>query len=98
MANNTLVSEQNVAVFSNQINKKLQKGFILVEKNDKLPFAVLSKKGKAVNHNYNFMLFCFTLGLWFVPWCYLTYQATVEKTILVAIDEDGTVFQYKCAC
>ena len=61
--------------------------------NDELLFAVLSKGGKVVNHSLNFMIFCLTLGLWSFAWLYLTIEATKQKKILVAIDEDGFPFE-----
>jgi hypothetical protein len=97
MRNEHFTSEESFQIFSNSIAEKLQKGFTLIERNDKLPFAVLSKQGKTVDHGFNFMICCLTLGLWSVAWGYLTYVASKEKTILVAIDEDGTVFQDNCA-
>ncbi|TDW52393.1 hypothetical protein EV144_1011083 [Flavobacterium sp. 270] len=90
------VKEQSLQVFSNMISKKIHKGFTLEERNDEFLFAVLSKGGKAVNHGLNFMIFCLTLGLWSFAWLYLTLEASKEKKILVAIDEDGFPFEEKC--
>jgi hypothetical protein len=42
------------------------------------------------------MIFCLTLGLWSFAWLYLTIEATKQKKILVAIDEDGFPFEEKC--
>ncbi|MBB4803191.1 hypothetical protein HNP37_003266 [Flavobacterium nitrogenifigens] len=96
MKDNHLSHEQSMQVFSNMISKKVHKGFTLEERNDKLLFAVLSKGGKVVNHSLNFMIFCLTLGLWSFAWLYLTFEASKQKKILVAIDEDGFPFEERC--
>lgn len=88
-------NEENFNKFSNIITNKIHDGFILIERNDKLPFAVLSKHGKEVDHSFNFFLFCVTLGLWSVGWIYLSYLSK-EKKILIAIDEDGNPFEENC--
>ena len=96
MKKNQLSQEQSLQVFSKMISNKVHKGFKLEERNDKMLFAVLSKGGKVVNHGLNFTIFCLTLGLWSFAWLYLTLQASKEKKILVAIDEDGFPFEEKC--
>ncbi len=95
MKGNQSINEESFQNFSKSISNKIHKGFILVELNDKLPFAILSKKGKQINHGFNFLISCFTFGLWFIPWIYLTYVSKTKK-ILVALDEDGNVFQEDC--
>lgn len=88
--------EQSLQLFSNMISNKVHKGFILEERNDKFLFAVLSKGGRVVNHSLNFVIFCLTLGLWSFAWLYLTLEASKEKKVLIAIDEDGFPFEEKC--
>jgi hypothetical protein len=88
--------EQSLQVFSNMISNKVHKGFTLEERNDEFLFAVLSKGGKVVNHGLNFIIFCLTLGLWSFAWLYLTFEASKQKKVLVAIDEDGFPFEEKC--
>lgn len=95
MKRSQLINEENFQNFSNSIANKLHNGFILVERNDKLPFAILSKEGKQVDHSFNFLICCITLGLWSVAWIYLSYVSKSKK-ILVALDEDGKVFQENC--
>jgi hypothetical protein len=95
MKRSQLINEENFQNFSNSIANKLHNGFILVERNDKLPFAILSKEGKQVDHSFNFLICCITLGLWSVAWIYLSYVSKSKK-ILVALDEDGNVFQENC--
>ncbi|MWB96640.1 hypothetical protein GON26_19935 [Flavobacterium sp. GA093] len=96
MKSNQPAREESLRVFSNLISKKIHNGFILEERNDEFQFAVLYKGGKAVNHSFNFIIFCFTLGLWSVAWIYLTIEASKQKKILVAIDEDGIPFTERC--
>jgi len=93
---NHMTNEENLQKFSNIIANKIHNGFIITERNDKLPFAILSKGGKEVDHSFNFLLCCITLGLWSVAWIYLAYFASKEKRILIAIDEDGNTFEEKC--
>jgi len=92
MKTNPILQEEN---FKNSIAIKIKNGFTLVEKNDKLPFAILTKEEKPVDHGVNFLIFCITLGVWSVVWIYLSYVSRAKK-ILVALDEDGNVFQENC--
>gem|GEM_PF-472939 len=96
MKNNGLSQEQSLQVFSNMISNKVHNGFTLEERNDEFLFAVLSKGGKVVNHGLNFIIFCLTLGLWSFAWLYLTIEASKQKKVLVAIDEDGFPFEERC--
>ena len=91
-----IASEDNFQKYSNSIADKISNGFIVEERNDTLPFAVLSKDGKAVDHSLNFIICCLTLGLWSIPWIYKTYVSSKEKKILIAIDEDGNTFEENC--
>jgi hypothetical protein len=91
-----IANEDNFQKYSNIIADKISNGFIVEERNDKLPFAVLSKDGKAVDHSLNFIICCLTLGLWSIPWIYKTYVTSKGKKILIAIDEDGNTFEDKC--
>lgn len=99
MTNTTLHTEQddaNLVKFSSLLKGKTNEGFVVVERNDKLPYAVLLKKRKKVNHIYNFAIFCVTLGLWSFAWIYMTQVSSKAKKILIAIDEDGNPFEEKC--
>lgn len=96
MKKNGLSQEQSLQVFSNMISNKVHNGFTLEERNDEFLFAVLSKGGKVVNHGLNFIIFCLTLGLWSFAWLYLTIEASRQKKVLVAIDEDGLPFEERC--
>jgi hypothetical protein len=96
MKNQELTNDENKIKFSKILKEKINKGFVIEERNDKLPFAVLSKKGIKVNHNINFIYSCATLGLWSIPWMYRSFISSREQRILVAIDEDGNAFEDKC--
>ncbi|CAH0335254.1 hypothetical protein FVB9288_00888 [Flavobacterium sp. CECT 9288] len=89
-------SNANLVKFSNLLKGKTKEGFVVVERNDKLPYAVLLKKKKKVNHIYNFAIFCATLGLWSFVWIYITQVSSKAKKILISIDEDGNPFEEKC--
>jgi hypothetical protein len=96
MTNQALIRDEDIIKFSRILKKKIDKGFVIEERNDKLPFAVLSKKGVKVNHNINFIFSCATLGLWSIPWMYRSFISSRDIRILVAIDEDGNAFEDKC--
>ncbi|KVV15558.1 hypothetical protein ACRASX_16040 [Flavobacterium sp. TMP13] len=96
MQSHQFTQEHDLQLFSNLISNKINKGFILEERNDELLFAVLSKGGRVIDHSFNFIIFIFTLGLWSVAWLYLTLEYSKPKKILVAIDEEGIPFEDKC--
>jgi hypothetical protein len=96
MKSNKITNKEYLQNYSSTLANKIHKGFVIVENNEKLPFAVLAKKGVEVNHGLNFLMFCATLGLWTLPWIYMSQVSSKEKMILVAIDEDGNTFEEKC--
>jgi hypothetical protein len=67
----------------------------VIEKNDKLPYVVLSKEKKQLNSSLQLILVFATIGLWSIVWLYLLISLR-KKQILVALDEDGNVFEEKC--
>ena len=83
---------ENSDEFSIIVAIKLQEGYILEEINSELPFAVLSKQATPVNHWFNFLIFCVTLGIWSFGWIYLI-NISKAKTIELAIHEDGICFE-----
>ena len=96
MKSNPHIKEESLQEFTTILANKVDDGFTVIEKNDSLPFAVLSKSKKEVDHPFNFALCCLTLGLWSFGWVYLTYVSTKEENIVIAIDEDGNTFEEKC--
>ena len=96
MKNKTNTNNDNLIKFLSIVKDKTNKGFIILERNDKLPYAVLLKKKKKVDHLFNFWIFCVTLGLWSIAWIYITQVSSKAKKILIAIDEDGNPFEEKC--
>ena len=82
--------------FTSILDNKTNNGFEGLERNDKLPVAVLLRKKQKVNHVFNFCIFCVTLGLWSIVWIYITQVSSKAKKILIAIDEDGNPFEEKC--
>lgn len=96
MKSDQLIKEEEWTNYLTILSLKVKNGFVIEEKNDKLPFTVLSKKNRKVNHNSNLLLCCLTLGIWSVVWGYLCYTSNRKKKILVAIDEDGKTFVEKC--
>ena len=95
MDNNQTMNLEDLTIFTESINSKLEEGFIIEERNDALPFAVLSKKQKRVDHKLNFRLSCATLGMWSIVWLYLSHISKARK-IVVGLDEDGYIFQENC--
>lgn len=89
-------NEKTSAQFHEMISAKTRNGFVIVEHNEKLPYVVLSKEKKAVNHTFHLFLTCLTFGLWSIVWIYLIITLSQKKSILVAVDEDGNLFEDKC--
>lgn len=90
-----LTNEKDFAKFQQILSNKIQNGFIVIEKNDKLPYVVLSKEKKQLNSSLQLNLVFATIGLWSIVWLYLRISLR-KKQILVALDEDGNVFEEKC--
>jgi hypothetical protein len=90
-----LTNEKDFARFQQTLSDKIRNGFIIIEKNDKLPYVVLSKEKKQINSSFHLALVLATLGLWSIIWLYLVISLR-KKKILVALDEDGNVFEEKC--
>ena len=65
-------NDADLIKFTSILNDKTNNGFVVLERNDKLPYAVLLKKKKKVDHVFNFCIFCATLGLWSIAWIYIT--------------------------
>lgn len=96
MKSNNSVIDDNLVKFSSILANKTNKGFVILERNDKLPYAILMKNEKKVDHISNFFMFCATLGLWSIVWIYIAQVSSKAKKILVALDEDGNPFEEKC--
>ena len=90
------INQDKLNLFTKIISNKIQNGFVVVERNDKLPFTILYKEGKKINHSLNFLVCCATLGMWSLPWLYLTQVTSKAKKVSIAIDEEGTIFAQKC--
>lgn len=88
--------KKNLERFYEIIAAKKRNGFVVTEHNEKLPYVVLSKEKKAINHSVHFLLSCITLGFWLIVWIYLILKFSIKKQILVAVDEDGNLFEDKC--
>ena len=89
------INQDKLNLFTKVIANKIQNGFVVVERNDKMPFTVLYKEGVKVNHSLNFLACCVTLGVWSLPWLYLSHVSK-DRKILIAIDEEGIVYEEKC--
>lgn len=96
MNNNYVITEKSLQDFYSRISSRIRSGFIVKEKNDKLPFAILTREPKIVNHSFNLVLCCLTFGLWSIIWIYQTLSYGREKRILISIDEDGKAFEERC--
>ena len=96
MKTEQFIKEEDWINYLSIVSSKVKNGFVIEEKNDKLPFAVLSKENKKVNHTINLVLCCITFGLWSLVWGYLCYASNKKKKILVAMDEDGKTFVENC--
>ncbi|MFH6992008.1 hypothetical protein [Flavobacterium sp. FlaQc-48] len=90
------IDEKNLAQFNQMILAKKRNGFVITEQNEKLPYVVLSKEKKAIRHSLHLFLTCITFGLWSIVWIYVSITFSRKKNILVAVDEDGNLFEDKC--
>ncbi|MHC0439803.1 hypothetical protein [Flavobacterium sp. 3-210] len=88
--------EKSLDQFYEMISAKKRNGFIVVEHNEKLPYVVLSKEKKAIKHSFHLFLTCITIGLWAIVWLYLIVSLSRKRNILLAVDEDGNLFEDKC--
>ncbi|WP_026727080.1 hypothetical protein [Flavobacterium denitrificans] len=88
--------EKSLDQFYEMISAKKRNGFVVVEHNEKLPYVVLSKEKKTLNHSFHLFLTCITFGLWSCVWLYLIVVLSQKTNILVAVDEDGNLFEDKC--
>ncbi|WDF60023.1 hypothetical protein PQ462_01330 [Flavobacterium sp. KACC 22758] len=88
--------EKTLDKFYKIISAKTRNGFVIVEHNEKLPYVVLSKEKKAVKHTFHLLFTCLTFGLWSIVWIYLIITLSRKTSILVAVDEDGNLFEDKC--
>lgn len=89
-------NEKSTDQFYKMISAKKRNGFVIVEHNEKLPYVVLSKEKKAISHSLHLFLTCLTFGLWSIVWLYLIVTLSRKKNILLAVDEDGNLFEDKC--
>lgn len=96
MKSNQIIHTENLKKYTSTLANKIHKGFVVIENNDKLPFAVLTKEGFDIHQGLNFLFFCATLGLWSLPWLYMSLVSSKEKMILIGIDEDGNTFEQRC--
>ncbi|TDW49967.1 hypothetical protein EV144_102398 [Flavobacterium sp. 270] len=90
------IDDKNLDQFQKMLSTKIRNGFVITEQNDKLPYVVLSKEKKAINHPLHLFITFITLGLWALVWIYLIVAHSHKKNILVAVDEDGNLFEDKC--
>ncbi|WP_278019823.1 hypothetical protein [Flavobacterium ginsengisoli] len=90
------ITEKNLDRFYEIIVAKTRSGFVITEQNEKLPYVVLSKEKKTINHTFHLFLSIITFGFWAIVWIYLILKFSRKKDILVAVDEDGNLFEDKC--
>lgn len=89
-------TEKDFARFQQKLSAKIRNGFVIIEQNDKLPYVVLSRKKRQTDPSFHLAMTFATLGLWSVVWLYQYIIFHNKKDILVAVDEDGNVFEEKC--
>lgn len=91
-----LTTEKDFTKFQKTLSAKIRSGFVIIEQNDKLPYAVLSRKKKQIDSSFHLSMLFATLGLWSIIWLYHFIASHYKKDILVAVDEDGNIFEEKC--
>ena len=89
-------TEKDFAKFKKTLSAKIRSGFVIIEQNDKLPYVVLSRKKKQIDSSFHLAMVFSTLGLWSIIWLYQFIASHHKKDILVALDEDGNIFEEKC--
>ena len=77
------INNKNLEQFHKMLSTKIRNGFVIVEHNEKLPYVVLSKQKKEINHSLHLFFTCTTLGLWSIVWIYLIITLSKKKNILV---------------
>lgn len=90
------VSEVQKKNFYYTLKNRIEDGFFIVEHNDKLPYIVLRREKQKVDHMFNFFLCCLTLGIWSIFWLYFAKVQSKPKEIILAIDDDGNIFEENC--
>ncbi len=90
------ISEENLGRFHKLLSDKIRNGFVITEQNEKLPYVVLSKEKKDINHALHLFLTLLTCGPWMIVWIYFIVVDSYKKDILVAVDEDGQLYEQKC--
>ena len=89
-------TEKDFAKFQKALSNKIRNGFVIIEQNEKLPYVVLSREKKQIDPSFHLAMVFATLGLWSFIWLYHFIASHHNKDILVAVDEDGNVFEEKC--
>ena len=89
-------TEKDFAKFQKTLSAKIRSGFVIIEQNDKLPYAVLSRKKKKIDPSFHLAMVFATFGLWSIIWLFEFIASHHKKDILVAVDEDGNIFEEKC--
>jgi hypothetical protein len=89
-------NKESLDQFYEMISAKKRNGFVVIEHNEKVPYVVLSKEKKAVDHSLHLLLTLITIGLWSFVWIYFIITFPFKTNILVAVDEDGNLFEDKC--
>jgi hypothetical protein len=96
METHQFTNNKNPDQFYEMISAKKRNGFVVIEHNEKLPYVVLSREKRDIKHSFHLFLTCLTFGLWSIVWLYLIVTLSRKKNILVAVDEDGNLFEDKC--
>jgi len=89
-------SEKDFAKIQKRLSDKIRHGFVIIEQNDKLPYVVLSRKKKRIDLSFHLAMFFGTLGFWSLIWFYEIISSHKKTDILIAVDEDGNIFEERC--
>ena len=96
MRSHQLNSQADFDKFQQRLSNKIQSGFRIIEQNNKLPYVVLCRERKNIDHSYYLFLSCITVGIWLLVWVYVLINDSQKNQILISLDEDGNVFEDKC--
>ncbi len=84
-----------IAILTQEINARLMRGWLLVNRDDSNASAILGRPGKGVNHILHLLLSLFTFGLWIFIWFLVTIFQIREKRVLLWIDPFGRCIEPK---
>lgn len=76
---------------SSIVTQKTLEGYLVVDRNDRDCYVVLSKPAQAVNHVLHAIVTVFACGLWAPVWLIIALSRKKEERLVISIDHFGNV-------